>query len=556
MPPSTRQNQDPRSPRPFPPGTVSTALTSIVNTPSSETAFNPTFNSRISLLTQSLRDERARINQIRDVDASFRRRLRSIHGPQPLTGSIDSPSSMPEPRQTTTTAGANGQRMMDLVHMSIQHDARNAAQQHQQARLESSAERSVVEPNHPMRNTNRSAVRRRPRPSYSLLRPSQREISNTEAATSEARRSMERLQRSPWTRHRSDHPLSSRHNHQSTPLSNRAYLEDTVTESDSDLQDPRPATKRRKTSHDDDLFEGYDPVRYGWNGQVDPGQLRLEIASCDGGQYDQTLKFRAENVLRNDKSVYCSNSSTCSFVFRHQGDSTFHLDALVVKGPQTGYTSPVQQGLVFVGMCMRVLHRSADAYQMSYSSSNPLEPPLDELMEDQNLYLNSQNRNLGRMWENISRIESYESAPGEGLDCDWPSLDGILVDGQVTTTSTSPDEDSPTNNFWNIAGELDVAESRRTTRTTVYTYGNHTVIASGTGNTIPSEPEYDEDDASRDSPWGADYECPTYANIITPGRIEKVVPATQRDCDILRPNATFFIRRSQNRITIKFDPPM
>lgn len=93
--------------------------------------------------------------------------------------------------------------------------------------------------------------------------------------------------------------------------------------------------------HDIDV-DGYDPVSYGWKGQVDPGHLRLEILSCDGGEiarFDH-YHYRAENILRNDRSVYCSKSSKCNLLFRHQAETIFHLDSLVIKAPESGFTAP------------------------------------------------------------------------------------------------------------------------------------------------------------------------------------------------------------------------
>jgi hypothetical protein len=143
-------------------------------------------------------------------------------------------------------------------------------------------------------------------------------------------------------------------------------------ESESDLTALRRQPKRRKLIHDADV-SAYDPVIYGWNGQVDPGNLRLEIFSCDGGEHIRTqltsyrpMEYRVENVLKNDKSVYCSESHKCNILFRHQAESLFHLESLVIKAPEHGFTAPIQQGLVFVGMSAEELLNGSKSYRMAY----------------------------------------------------------------------------------------------------------------------------------------------------------------------------------------------
>ena len=62
--------------------------------------------------------------------------------------------------------------------------------------------------------------------------------------------------------------------------------------------------KRRKLDTDktDSEFKGF---KYGRYGQVEPGKLKMEIVSCDGGMYDEHPpgNYSAENVLRNDGTV-------------------------------------------------------------------------------------------------------------------------------------------------------------------------------------------------------------------------------------------------------------
>ena len=113
------------------------------------------------------------------------------------------------------------------------------------------------------------------------------------------------------------------------------------------LVDPdvhRRRTKRRKL--DSDSLGGFSPgFSYGYHGQVVPGPLKMEIATCDGGHYNDSaghgrFSYWPENVLRNDKSVYCTESNKCNIILRHQGETPFCLKKLVIKAPATGFTAP------------------------------------------------------------------------------------------------------------------------------------------------------------------------------------------------------------------------
>ena len=106
----------------------------------------------------------------------------------------------------------------------------------------------------------------------------------------------------------------------------------------------RRRTKRRKL--DSDSLGGSSPgLSYGYHGQVVPGPLKMEIASCDGGHYNDSagngrFSYWPENVLRNDKSVYCTESNKCNIILRHRGETPFCLKKLVIKAPATGFTAP------------------------------------------------------------------------------------------------------------------------------------------------------------------------------------------------------------------------
>lgn len=105
----------------------------------------------------------------------------------------------------------------------------------------------------------------------------------------------------------------------------------------------RRRAKRRKLDGDP-LSSGFKGFNYGYYGQVVPGKLKMEIFSCDGGLHSDAARhgteYCSENVLRNDKSVYCTDSNNCNIVMCHQGKTAFCLDKLVIKAPERGFTSP------------------------------------------------------------------------------------------------------------------------------------------------------------------------------------------------------------------------
>lgn len=111
-----------------------------------------------------------------------------------------------------------------------------------------------------------------------------------------------------------------------------------------DLESRRPTgrwrTKRRKLESDDNR-EGLRGFGYGQYGQVVPGMLKMEIASCDGGTYEPTGESSwPDNVLRNDPSVYCTKSDRCNLVLKHRGEAPFCLKKIVIKAPKSGYDAP------------------------------------------------------------------------------------------------------------------------------------------------------------------------------------------------------------------------
>lgn len=101
--------------------------------------------------------------------------------------------------------------------------------------------------------------------------------------------------------------------------------------------------KRRKLGHNANASPEYTCFKYGHKGQVVPGRLRMEVVSCDGGEHRKDNPpglYKVQNVLRNDKSVYCSESSQCNLLLKHIGEGSFALEKVVIRAPDRGFTAP------------------------------------------------------------------------------------------------------------------------------------------------------------------------------------------------------------------------
>lgn len=170
-------------------------------------------------------------------------------------------------------------------------------------------------------------------------------------------------------------------------------------------------SKRRKLQHDTHEKNEYTCYKYGYRGQVVPGRLRMDIVSCDGGEHrkDNTPGlYRVQNVLRNDKSVYCSESSQCNLLLKHMGEAPFALEKVVIRAPDRGFNAPVQEGLIFVSMSADELLSSTAAYCMQYRSQSPLRSPSplshseDDVSGEEPLLLREA-MNDSRIWQQMSQ---------------------------------------------------------------------------------------------------------------------------------------------------------
>ncbi|KAH6850005.1 hypothetical protein B0I37DRAFT_413436 [Chaetomium sp. MPI-CAGE-AT-0009] len=152
------------------------------------------------------------------------------------------------------------------------------------------------------------------------------------------------------------------------PVMPRAPSATSVTPNEVDMADANRRIKRRKldTDRTTPSFKGF---RYGRYGQVEPGQLNMEIVSCDGGLYSDEHSYPPENILKNDSSVYCTKSNRCNIVLKHQGGTVFSLQELVIKAPGSKFSCPIREGMVFVSMGLDDLLNRTAQYQIQYLPS-------------------------------------------------------------------------------------------------------------------------------------------------------------------------------------------
>lgn len=129
--------------------------------------------------------------------------------------------------------------------------------------------------------------------------------------------------------------------------------------------------KRRKL--DDGTFEDENKsFAYGYKGAVVEGPLRMEIVSCDGGEYSEPNGDSSlpQHALQDDSTVYCTKSNRCNMLLKHVGGMPFSLTKVTIKAPDDGYDAPIQEGMVFVSLDEDHLVEKTSQYEIRYSPRN------------------------------------------------------------------------------------------------------------------------------------------------------------------------------------------
>ncbi|KAF2652346.1 hypothetical protein K491DRAFT_695666 [Lophiostoma macrostomum CBS 122681] len=375
-----------------------------------------------------------------------------------------------------------------------------------------------------------------------------------------------------------------------------------------EMDGSRRQTKRRKLEHDVSYPPPYNGFKYGYKGQVVPGRLKMEIVSCDGGEYDKRNEYGLypiQNVLRNDKSVYCSEKSRCNLLLKHIGEMPFTLEKVVIKAPDRGFTAPVQEGLIFVAMSSDDLISGTSGYKIEYESPSPRHSPprmspapsslgdqqisLREAVDDPYIWENSRQGQQEAMEERIERMrlrsrrqrdlmrrsnellersrrqlaedwamDSLDDAPGE--HCEDPADENYTPAAAVSaptpppfTITTESEEDSDANEDMPSAAIM-ADRMRRESRWRTDSdedeedeiSNRFTLRRSHALDALESYGEFRR--------WRNERHLdPIRATRRqTPSRI--VEPKEMQGDGLIAPHANFFIAKHKNKITIKFHP--
>ncbi|KAI1631841.1 hypothetical protein F4809DRAFT_630574 [Biscogniauxia mediterranea] len=305
--------------------------------------------------------------------------------------------------------------------------------------------------------------------------------------------------------------------------------------------------KRRKLDSDR-LSSSFQGFHYGRYGQVEPGQLTMQLVSCDGGIYsDNGQKYAAENILKNDQTVYCTEGPRCNIVLRHRNATVFTLQELIIKAPRTNFTSPVQEGMVFVSMTSDHLLTRTAQYQIQYSpprstsrrierETHPLNPILSVRHNDDGSTMTHAQARARRLY-NIG----MEDEDNDLRVAQIPSEFNVSPPPFRVTIECSDDEaDDPNPRMhWRTPNRI---------------------------GSLPFESDSsDEGGNLGDLPFGrTDYRLQRRRNRSSNALAEAAEAAqvaTQEAVravggELMAPHTRFFIERNKSKCTIKFDPPV
>ncbi|KAJ5641512.1 hypothetical protein N7490_005512 [Penicillium lividum] len=331
--------------------------------------------------------------------------------------------------------------------------------------------------------------------------------------------------------------------------------------------------KRRKLDADDNR-EGSRGFNYGHQGQVVPGALKMEIASCDGGVFDPDPdSFFPGNVLRNDMSVYSTKSNRWNLILRHRDEAPFCLKKLVIKAPRSGFDSPyvvpnwvsnlaklsrIQEGMVFVSMTSDEMLARTAKYKIEYSNPRRRRGHRRMIQPSQE-YLSGFRTPLQTLERTV--LMDPDSGPNAvhpaGRDAQDPQ-----VEFRVTTEYNETTEDNVfvgrENDDFTSATELERANEL------------DDLLCSDTDDDSPSDDD-DEDHPMtrrrleiqrRIGSMRRQNSDPSQRRRQPPSLIDPIplppVPGPAMptpNTEVLKPHARFFIEREKSVVSIKFDPP-
>ncbi|KAL2865690.1 uncharacterized protein BJX67DRAFT_171603 [Aspergillus lucknowensis] len=352
-------------------------------------------------------------------------------------------------------------------------------------------------------------------------------------------------------------------------------------EPDNDQQMNRWRVKRRKLESDDNR-EGLQSLKYGQYGQVVPGTLKMELASCDGGTYEPEGESSwPENLLRNDSSVYCTKSDRCNLILKHRGETPFCLKKLVIKAPKSGYDAPIQAGMVFVSMSSDELLARTAQYQIQYAGTQSHHNHRRGGMQPSQEYMNSYRAPL----QTLERAALTDFDPLSDSDTDASEVGRASPNhnahppGEFRVT-TEYDERSEGAEH-RMSGEAfplpQTSEMTRLERAAALYPLDDDFLCSETEDTS------DDDDTSESNSFNSrrrdlqrqvramrrqyameQDELPRRRHV--PNTIQPIPPSapsvprsgpTSRpsNLELMKPLAQFFIKRPKSSVSLRFDPP-
>ncbi|MCJ1354346.1 MAG: hypothetical protein MMC33_004334 [Icmadophila ericetorum] len=353
----------------------------------------------------------------------------------------------------------------------------------------------------------------------------------------------------------------------------------------------RRRTKRRKLDLDDN--KGILDFSYGYHGQVVPGSLKMEIVSCDGGlheeSYGQGRQYLPENILRNDKSVYCTKHGKCNIILRHQGETPFTLKKLVIKAPASGFTAPVQEGMIFISMNAKELLSRTSLYHLREPDlpNPPTHSGGESSRSSTSLpsisYLSSSYDNHRSPSHRADYYPSAHTVPSAYSDFHRPPRAHVANQDEPTsvytrrslpaTTSGSPSPieramSPPTASPFKIDISCDEPSGDEEEESSPSTLADR----SRRDNLYP--PSSDDEESGEDihQLWYPSSHIDSSGirrrvRRVKPRRIEwdgvddmteteSSQSSSEKKLELLQPHAKFFIEKDSSMVTVKFDPPV
>ncbi|KAM0473474.1 hypothetical protein ACHAPX_008221 [Trichoderma viride] len=347
-----------------------------------------------------------------------------------------------------------------------------------------------------------------------------------------------------------------------------------------EFTDDNRRNKRRKLDSDRMGSGGPKAFRYGRYGQVDPGQLRMEIVSCDGGMFSNHSSYAAENILKDDNSVYCTKGNRCNIILQHQGGTVFTLQELIIKAPcATNFSHPVREGMIFITMDQdETLNRTAQ-YQIQYGQTARDRTRTGDannalvLEQEPRHIISIQHHDDGTTSTRARRSYVYRTDDDEGRP-EMPEEFSREMAGFRVTTECSDEEDDdedgydgarlhrtpnrigslPFENLESDADDIILPFSPRdpSDDPLLHHSRRHNIIHRPRGRDDDRDRDHDQDHDLINAPSASLSEAmDAHANAT-----QEAIRAVGLSGSLLSPHARFYIEKKKSKCTIKFEPPV